>query len=129
MTSLLVETDTQKTYPERETTGMRSALQETALHLHRLRMIQAVCEERTEHPSFLTICDVQLALICLDRYFAPRFAERGLDLTEVKETMRWVALEFASERHLEDVIGTLVARLFEAQVLARQAAKTKRRAS
>jgi hypothetical protein len=129
MTSLLVETDTQKTSSERETTGMSSALQETALHLHRLRMIQAVCEERTEHPSFLTICDVQLALICLDRYFTPRFAERGLDLAEVRETIRWAALEFAPDRPLEDVIGTLVVRLFEAQVLARQAAKTTRRAS
>jgi hypothetical protein len=128
MTSLLVEIDKQKTLPGRETTDMRSALQETALHLYRLRMIQAVCEERTEHPSFLTLCDVQLALICLDRYFAPRFTERGLDLAEVRETLRWAAGSFASDRHLEDVIGTLVARLLEAQVLARQAAKTNRRA-
>lgn len=82
-------------------------------HLHRLRYIQAICENQ-ERPCYLTVADTQLALRGLERYFGPLFAARQLALRDVCETLCWAAAEFGCGSLVEDIIQTLVTR-YEAE--------------
>ncbi len=93
-------------------------------HMSRLQAVQSICESPTALPGFrLTIAEVSLAILGLDRYFAPLFASRNVTLHEVRETVQWVRARFSDDHLLEDVIQSLWAPLLEAQYEARRAAK------
>jgi hypothetical protein len=95
-------------------------------HLHRLRTIQAICENQGTPPCFLTAADAQLALRGLARYFGPLFARRQLSLGEVGETLCWAAHEFGGESLVEDIIQALVARYGEEQYARRSEERGRR---
>lgn len=94
------------------------------VHLQRLQLVQAVCENETGESSFLTIADVQLALYGLERYFAPLFQRYRLSLPEVQETLLWAAGAFPNATLvLDDIIHVLVTRIVEEQFASRRQAK------
>ncbi len=95
----------------------------TRTHLQRLQLIQAVCENQTGQPSFLTVADAGLALRGLERYFAPLFERRQLSLSEVRETLLWAEEEYGNALLVEDIIQALVARAWEEQYLRRRQAR------
>ena len=89
-------------------------------HLLRMQYVQAVCENHTGLPSFLTVAEVQLALHGLERYFAPLFARYHLTLCEVRDTLLWAEGAFGSGTLVEDVIQELVTRHALEQLASRQ---------
>ena len=92
-------------------------------HLCRLQYIQKVCENQTGQPCFLSVADAALALRGLERYFAPLFEPYELSLSEVRETLLWAEEEHGGTLLVEDVIQTLVARIWEEQYLRRRLAR------
>lgn len=106
----------------------RTSLACLPTHMNRLQAVQSVCESPAALPGFrLTIAEVSLAMLGLDRYFAPLFASRQVTVHEIQETLEWVREHFSGEQFVEDVIQSLWAPLLEAQYEARRAAKKGRR--
>jgi hypothetical protein len=110
--------------PDAHLTTTTTSLACLPMHMNRLQAIQSMCESPAALPGFrLTIAEVSLALLGLDRYFAPQAASRQVTLHEIRETVQWVREHFSDEHLLEDVIQSLWAPLLEAQYEARRVAK------
>ncbi len=102
----------------------RTSLACLPTHMNRLQAVQSVCEIPAALSGFrLTIAEVSLAMLGLDRYFASLFASRQVTVHEIQETLEWVREHFSDKQFVEDVIQSLWAPLLEAQYEARRAAK------